>query len=573
MTKKFNIMADIVGKGEKSEREMKLIDYELLKDDNENFYSMEDIEKFADEIESCGGIMQPLLVRYASAEHEGGYIITSGHRRIAALKAIIQKKKEAGENADKFSKVPCYVEEAETDEKQHVMTDIKRILTNKHREKTITDRMMESQKLEESLKRYKELGGELPGRMRDIKAYILEMSPSQVGKLDKVARDLHTDLKEELDKGTLTMDEANKLASLPKEEQKEAHKNKKFKVKRVWSRWFGEIKEIKYGCAEVWKVADSGDRFESRWKYEKNGEPYSGRYMALCSTEKQAAADATKGLCKELEKHGCSLFGIEEACHSCDDYTHCKAKRENEKEEKKIWWSECNEYAPNQCEQHDIELNSGEIIWISTAKGVDGEYHYGIGHFTDSGMEKGGFLPSRYGAGYRNISEALNAGIRYLAKYTGTLLSSKDMPRKLYESGHLTNEEYKKYEQKDERPTDLENNLESEPPSEEEKHDDAGKAIRHEDTEDCASAREVERTEKGSADDEHYSAEENIDALGRLCESLDTMKKSYRNIAEWHPEEKKSIQCAIEYIDTEIIPKVEEKMKQLKGKDLFDDKD
>ena len=88
MTKKFNIMADIVGKGEKSEREMKLIDYELLKDDNENFYSMEDIEKFADEIESCGGIMQPLLVRYASAEHEGGYIITSGHRRIAALKAI-----------------------------------------------------------------------------------------------------------------------------------------------------------------------------------------------------------------------------------------------------------------------------------------------------------------------------------------------------------------------------------------------------------------------------------------------------------------------------------------------------
>lgn len=81
---------------------------ELIPNTN-NFYSMNDIEPLAESIKE-GGLMQPILI----VEKEEGTYIHSGHRRIAAMKLLFEKKdtvKYIGRELD--DEVPCIMYEAE----------------------------------------------------------------------------------------------------------------------------------------------------------------------------------------------------------------------------------------------------------------------------------------------------------------------------------------------------------------------------------------------------------------------------------------------------------------------------
>lgn len=64
-----------------------------LDSDPKNFYELRGIEELADNI-SVAGLQQPIRVR--AGEAPGRYTIVSGHRRLAAVKALAQEAPENG---------------------------------------------------------------------------------------------------------------------------------------------------------------------------------------------------------------------------------------------------------------------------------------------------------------------------------------------------------------------------------------------------------------------------------------------------------------------------------------------
>ena len=89
-----------------------------LDSDPKNFYELRGIEELADNI-SVAGLQQPIRVR--AGEAPGRYIIVSGHRRLAAVKALAQ------ETPEKWTDVPCIIE---TDDASPALQQLRLIYAN-----------------------------------------------------------------------------------------------------------------------------------------------------------------------------------------------------------------------------------------------------------------------------------------------------------------------------------------------------------------------------------------------------------------------------------------------------------
>lgn len=183
---------------------------ELLKPSDKNIYGIRGIEELAASIESMG-LMHDLLVKPADAQ--GRYEIISGERRYRACLLLHEA------DAAKFATVPCKVAEPESE----ALSELRLIYANATtRELTDYEKTYQAGRIKELLKQLRSEGYNFQGRMRDVVADILNVSQSQMARMESINERLDKRLKTVFASGGIGISTAYDASTLPKPEQTKA---------------------------------------------------------------------------------------------------------------------------------------------------------------------------------------------------------------------------------------------------------------------------------------------------------------------------------------------------------------
>lgn len=186
--------------------EIKLLPLECIVPNEANFYSMGDLEPLAADIQEHG-LLHNLIVR--ETDDYGVYKIIDGERRYRALLM----------NGEKYAK--SLILDARTDaEAEFVLIQANAT----QRRQTDADRATAAVRLLECYKQLRKEGYEFKGRTRELVAKVLDVSPAQVGRYEKIERELMPELKEEFKAGRLGVTDAYDLATQDSTRQAKAAK-------------------------------------------------------------------------------------------------------------------------------------------------------------------------------------------------------------------------------------------------------------------------------------------------------------------------------------------------------------
>ena len=217
MAKKFSIsegMLNGISKNTRKVEEFKAkdnfkIDYiniDRIKRNEKNFYEIVDIESLAEDIK-LNGLNHNLVVRKLDNDM---YELISGERRYTALNKLIN------EGNKEFNLVPCKVIES-----NDIDSEIILIQANaQSRELTEVEKLTQVERLQELYKIKKKNGEKVPGKIRDIIANDLKLSPTQVGRYERINNKLIPELKAVIEQGNLTIANASEFSSLSEENQR-----------------------------------------------------------------------------------------------------------------------------------------------------------------------------------------------------------------------------------------------------------------------------------------------------------------------------------------------------------------
>ncbi|MBU2701670.1 ParB family chromosome partitioning protein [Sporomusaceae bacterium BoRhaA] len=200
-----------------------MIDVDNLVPNKKNFYRVTgdpEIEKQNEQLKATieiYGVKQPLLVK---AKENGKYSITAGERRYLACRRLVDEGKT------EYKILPCIVEKPLSAEDEQ----IELIITNHHRDKNLSEKIEEVHQLSELLQKKKDRGEKIPGRLQDIIAECLNISKSEVGRLQQIDNNLQPELKEAIKKKELAMTPAVELSKLSPEDQKAVYEETGGKV-------------------------------------------------------------------------------------------------------------------------------------------------------------------------------------------------------------------------------------------------------------------------------------------------------------------------------------------------------
>lgn len=185
-----------------------MIEIDKIKESVDNFYSINDIDTLADDIERQG--LKHNLVVIEDSNSPGTYFIKSGHRRLNAIKKLVN------ENKYNSKYIPCLID----GKKSRNETVLDLIMLN------ATTRVMSDaelykqyEKLKEVLDNLKSDGIKVHGRLRERVAEMLNVSPAQVGKIENIKRNAVDEIKEAVESGDMTIATADTIAKLSKDEQ------------------------------------------------------------------------------------------------------------------------------------------------------------------------------------------------------------------------------------------------------------------------------------------------------------------------------------------------------------------
>ena len=187
---------------------IRMIDIDDLHPSPDNFFVVEQIPEFAATILDQGGIKDNLLVTPLKS---GGYEIISGHRRTAAVRYLL----EQGKSISRL--LPCLIQHYDSESEKRI--DL--VLCN------VTARQISDQELWLSYEmlntelREKKKQGEKFGRMRELLAERLGVSPAQIGKLQNVERNAIAPVREAIANGAISISTANVIAQLDEQQQQE----------------------------------------------------------------------------------------------------------------------------------------------------------------------------------------------------------------------------------------------------------------------------------------------------------------------------------------------------------------
>lgn len=273
-----------------------------------NFYSMNDIDKLAQEILTVG-LLENMTVMYAPCER-GEYRIIAGERRWRALQLLLKKGYE------EFEIATCQIKSVA--EEHEEMVNI--IMANAYRDKTMADLLQEEQQLRKSLQYMKDNGLTLQGytldsgRLRDVIASIMQMSGTKIAQIDSINERLIPEFTEQLKEGRLTFSAAYEISGMDQEQQQDMLEKSQESGGLTWK----EVKEAKAAAEEPEKPEEAERQEPEQEETTKPGDDYETPHP-----------EGITSIC-----YGCSRY-LEcnvktSTCTSCDQYID---KKEAEKTE------------------------------------------------------------------------------------------------------------------------------------------------------------------------------------------------------------------------------------------------
>lgn len=173
-------------------RELRQVDIDDLIGNDANFYAVDEdkLEDLKNSI-ALSGIMDPPTV---TRTDDGKYRLISGHRRTAAVRALV------AEGREDLRKVPVFVRSP----KSAAMEELELIMANSTaRVLTSAEISQAAQRVERLLYDLKEQGVEFPGRMRDHVAEACNVSRTKLANLHTIETNLIADFKSQWQAGTL----------------------------------------------------------------------------------------------------------------------------------------------------------------------------------------------------------------------------------------------------------------------------------------------------------------------------------------------------------------------------------
>lgn len=182
-------------------RELMQVDIDDLVSNDANFYAVDEdkLEELKNSI-ALSGIMDPPTV---TRTEDGKYRLISGHRRTAAVRALVKEGRED------LRKVPVFVRSP----KSAAMEELELIMANSTaRVLTSAEISQAAQRVERLLYDLKEQGVEFPGRMRDHVAEACNVSKTKLANLHMIEENLISEFKTKWAAGKLPDATALELA-------------------------------------------------------------------------------------------------------------------------------------------------------------------------------------------------------------------------------------------------------------------------------------------------------------------------------------------------------------------------
>lgn len=173
-------------------RELIQVDIDDLVSNDANFYAVDEdkLEELKNSI-ALSGIMDPPTV---TRTEDGKYRLISGHRRTAAVRALVKEGRED------LRKVPVFVRSP----KSAAMEELELIMANSTaRVLTSAEISQAAQRVERLLYDLKEQGVEFPGRMRDHVAEACNVSKTKLANLHMIEENLISGFKQQWALGKL----------------------------------------------------------------------------------------------------------------------------------------------------------------------------------------------------------------------------------------------------------------------------------------------------------------------------------------------------------------------------------
>ena len=229
---KFNVETLGIGNGLLNEMsqnlkegfEVTLIPIDKIYENENNHYSIEDIDELAESIKEVG-LKQNLDVIKGS---NGNYKLLSGHRRFKALQLL-------SASDDKYKMIPCTITELssvhmpidDSKKEKYLIT----ITNSTQRNMTDSDLFNQYNDLIDIYKEAEKNGYKISGRRRSLIAKDMNISSAQVGKMDYIKKNATPELIEEIQKDNISIYSANEIAHMKEDEQAEAISKSKEKEK------------------------------------------------------------------------------------------------------------------------------------------------------------------------------------------------------------------------------------------------------------------------------------------------------------------------------------------------------
>lgn len=229
---KFNMASMGLGEGMLNQYSQNLkqnfetvnIDINEIEENENNKYSITNIDELVEAIRTVGGLEQNLEVMKTP---NGKYKLLTGHRRLKALHILADEDK-------KYQYAPCKV--TTLDSVNLPVSDLSKekylinITNSTQRDMTDADKYNQYQDLREVYTEARNNGFVLSEKMRVLIANDMKVSPAQVGKMDYINNNATDELKEQLTNNEVSIAAANEIAHLDETEQSKKATQKKERI-------------------------------------------------------------------------------------------------------------------------------------------------------------------------------------------------------------------------------------------------------------------------------------------------------------------------------------------------------
>ena len=186
-------------------QEIWLNPYEVKPSDS-NFYAQENIEELADSFLAVGQ-QQPTVL----GKVDGQFWIVSGHRRNRANILNIERGHQEYQQVRYLYK-----------DMTQPMLELSLLMGNAYtRELTAWEKTQQAKRLKEALMRAKKEDGlEIPGKLRDVVAGLMNESSSNIAKMESITHNAVQEIQDQFKNGNMGISAAYEAAKLSPEEQK-----------------------------------------------------------------------------------------------------------------------------------------------------------------------------------------------------------------------------------------------------------------------------------------------------------------------------------------------------------------